>query len=72
MTFNIRRVVTGHDAQGRSTVLIDEQVTNQHSPRPGATYSVIWSTEELPANSGRDGISPQNMKPSSSAQTSEK
>ena len=50
MTLNIRRVVTGHDAQGRSTVLIDEQVKNQHSPRPGATYSVIWSTEELPAN----------------------
>ena len=50
MTLNIRRVVTGHDAQGRSTVLIDEQVTNQHSPRPSATYSVIWSTEELPAN----------------------
>jgi len=45
MTLNIRRVVTGHDAQGRSTVLIDEQVKNQHSPRPGATYSVIWSTE---------------------------
>src|SRR6185312_10596334 len=55
MTLNIRRVVTGHDAQGRSTVLIDEQVKNQHSPRPGATYSVIWSTEELPAsNDGSD------------------
>ena len=50
MTLTIRRVVTGHDAQGRSTVLIDEQVTNQHSPRPGATYSVIWSTGELPAS----------------------
>ena len=61
MTLNIRRVVTGHDAQGRSTVLIDEQVTNQHSPRPGATYSVIWSTEELPANNdGNDD--PSNKK----------
>ena len=61
MTLNIRRVVTGHDAQGRSTVLIDEQVTNQHSPRPGATYSVIWSTDELPANNdGSDD--PSNKK----------
>lgn len=50
MTLNIRRVVTGHDAQGRSTVLIDEQVTNQHSPRPGAIFSVIWSSEGFPVN----------------------
>src|SRR5689334_21720897 len=50
MTLNIRRVVTGHDAQGRSTVLIDEPVSNQHSPRSAATYSVIWSTEDLPAS----------------------
>jgi quercetin dioxygenase-like cupin family protein len=61
MTLNIRRVVTGHDAQGRSTVLIDEPVSNQHSPRPGATYSVIWSTDELPAsNDGSED--PSNKK----------
>lgn len=61
MTLKLRRVVTGHDAQGRSTVLIDEQVTNQHAPRPGATYSVIWSTDELPAdNDGSDD--PSNKK----------
>jgi quercetin dioxygenase-like cupin family protein len=50
MTLNIRRVVTGHDAQGRAKVLIDEQVTNQFSPRPGAEYSVIWSSEGFPVN----------------------
>ena len=65
MTLNIRRVVTGHDAQGRSTVLIDEPVANQHSPRPGATYSVIWSTEELPANN--DGSEDPSNKPISTA-----
>jgi len=61
MTLNIRRVVTGHDAQGRSTVLIDEPVSNQHSPRPGATYSVIWSTEDLPASN--DGSEDPSRKP---------
>ena len=50
MTLNIRRVVTGHDAQGRAKVLIDEQVKNVFSPRPGAAYSVIWSSEGFPIN----------------------
>jgi mannose-6-phosphate isomerase-like protein (cupin superfamily) len=50
MTLNIRRVVTGHDAQGRAKVLIDEQIKNVFSPRPGAAYSVIWSSEGFPVN----------------------
>ena len=50
MTLNIRRVVTGHDDQGRAKVIIDEQVKNVFSQRPGAHYSVIWSNDELPAN----------------------
>ena len=54
MTLNIRRVVTGHDAQGRAKVLIDEQVTNQFSPRPGTEYSVIWSSEGFPVNNDGD------------------
>ena len=45
MSINIRRVVTGHDAQGRAKVLIDETVKNVISQRPGALYSVIWSSE---------------------------
>jgi quercetin dioxygenase-like cupin family protein len=50
MTLQIRRVVTGHDAQGRAKVLIDEQVKNVISNRPGATSSVIWSSDSLPVN----------------------
>lgn len=50
MSINIRRVVTGHDDQGRAKVLIDEQVKNVFSHRPGAHYSVIWSSEELPVD----------------------
>lgn len=50
MSLNIRRVVTGHDEQGRAKVLIDEQVKNTFSPRPGAQFSVIWSSEGFPVN----------------------
>ncbi len=54
MSLNIRRVVTGHDDQGRAKVLIDEQVKNISSPRPGANYSVIWSTEGFPVSNDGD------------------
>ena len=50
MSLKVRRVVTGHDDNGRAIVLIDEQVTNQASRRPGAEASVIWTTEGFPAN----------------------
>jgi len=48
MSLNIRRVVTGHDDQGRAKVLIDETVGNVVSQRPGALYSVVWSSEGFP------------------------
>jgi mannose-6-phosphate isomerase-like protein (cupin superfamily) len=48
MSLQIRRVVTGHDDQGRAKVIIDETTTNVMSPRPGALFSVIWSTEGFP------------------------
>lgn len=54
MTINIRRVVTGHDGQGRAKVLIDEQVTNTFSHRQGAEFSVIWSSEGFPVNNDGD------------------
>jgi quercetin dioxygenase-like cupin family protein len=54
MTLSIRRVVTGHDTQGRAKVLVDEQVKNVISNRPGATSSVIWSSEGFPVNNDGD------------------
>jgi quercetin dioxygenase-like cupin family protein len=50
MSLTIRRVVTGHDDQGRAKVLIDEPVQNVFSHRPGAQYSVIWSTQGFPVD----------------------
>jgi mannose-6-phosphate isomerase-like protein (cupin superfamily) len=54
MSIKIRRVVTGHDAQGKAKVLIDEQVKNVISSRPGANSSVIWSSDTLPVDNDGD------------------
>jgi hypothetical protein len=37
MALQLRRVVTGHDANGRAVVKIDEVSKNLVSGRPGAT-----------------------------------
>jgi len=50
MTFKIRRVVTGHSAEGRARVEIDENVDNVISNRAGASSSVIWATKGFPVN----------------------
>ncbi|HEX5509397.1 MAG TPA: cupin domain-containing protein [Pseudolabrys sp.] len=50
MSLKVRRVVTGHDAQGRAKVVVDEQVTNVISTRPGLNSSVIWSSEGFPVS----------------------
>src|SRR6185312_665843 len=55
MTLQIRRVVTGHSAEGRAKVEIDENVKNVISTRPGASSSVIWATKGFPVNN--DGFS---------------
>jgi mannose-6-phosphate isomerase-like protein (cupin superfamily) len=55
MAPQFRRVVTGHDANGRAIVKIDEIAKNQVSSRPGATASVVWTTEGFPIdNTGED------------------
>jgi quercetin dioxygenase-like cupin family protein len=50
MTLQIRRVVTGHSAEGRARIEIDETVKNVISNRPGASSSVIWATKGFPVN----------------------
>ena len=54
MSLKIRRVVTGHDDQGRAKVLIDEPVKNVISSRPGANSSVIWSSVGFPVDNDGD------------------
>ena len=50
MTLRVRRVITGHDANGKATVKIDEIAKNITSSRPGANAAVIWTTDTQPAN----------------------
>jgi quercetin dioxygenase-like cupin family protein len=57
MPLNVRRVVTGHDSQGRAVVKIDEVCKNLISRRPRHQSCVIWSTGSFPAelSDDRDG-----------------
>ena len=50
MSLQIRRVVTGHDAQGRAKVEIDEIAKNVISNRPGASSCVVWSSKGFPVD----------------------
>jgi quercetin dioxygenase-like cupin family protein len=50
MALEVRRVITGHDANGRAIVTIDEVAKHGTSGRPGATAVNIWTTEGFPAN----------------------
>jgi len=47
---NIRRVVTGHDGNGKAMVAIDEVTRDVVSYRPGATIHNIWSTAKFPVD----------------------
>ncbi len=52
MTLSLRRVVTGHDAQGRAVVKIDEMCGNVAPSREGVTASVVWTTDGFPVDNG--------------------
>ena len=50
MALQVRRVVTGHDDNGKAVIKIDEVSKNVLSARPGASSSVIWVTDGFPVN----------------------
>jgi quercetin dioxygenase-like cupin family protein len=54
MSLKIRRVVTGHDQNGRVVISIDEIAKNVISRRPQHASCVIWSTGEFPTDNGTD------------------
>ena len=54
MSLQVRRVVTGHDANGKAIVLKDEISTNIRNNRPGCQSAVLWSTEGFPVNNDGD------------------
>ncbi|MGE0258936.1 MAG: cupin domain-containing protein [Alphaproteobacteria bacterium] len=49
MTMQVRRIVTGHDANGKAIVASDERLSAAASPtRPGIARVEIWSTDRMP------------------------
>jgi quercetin dioxygenase-like cupin family protein len=50
MALRVRRVVTGHDSEGRAIATIDEVSQNLRSARPGATGCVVWTTQGFPVD----------------------
>ncbi|HAA92180.1 MAG TPA: cupin domain-containing protein [Rhodospirillaceae bacterium] len=48
MTFEVRRVVTGHDEKGKAIVVKDEIATNVRNLRPGAQSTVVWASDTMP------------------------
>ena len=55
MTINIRRVVTGHDANGKAIVRIDDVGAHVASGRPNMTRQLIWTTNDLLVHFAEDG-----------------
>ncbi len=54
MALQVRRVVSGHDVNGRAIVKIDDVSKNLSSGRPGATACVVWTTESFPVDNTGD------------------
>ena len=49
MALKVRRVITGHDANGKAIVKIDEVVNNAQGGPARAPWSApIWTTERIP------------------------
>ena len=50
MTFDIRRVVTTHDAQDKAVVMVDAPADNSTSRRAGHQSQLIWMTDATPSD----------------------
>ena len=50
MTFQLRRVVTGHDTDGKAIVAIDEHSKNTVARPGGVTACVVWTSEGFPVD----------------------
>jgi mannose-6-phosphate isomerase-like protein (cupin superfamily) len=58
---SVRRVVTGHDANGKAVVKIDEVCTDFIESRPNGLIRNIWTTDTVPANN--DGQEDASKRP---------
>jgi len=54
MTLKVRRVVTGHDQNGKAVVQIDEVLSDASSRRVGMESAVAWTTQGFPVDNADD------------------
>jgi quercetin dioxygenase-like cupin family protein len=51
MAFEVRRIVTGHDAKGKAIVARDDRLSGASRPgRPGLNRVEIWSSDKMPVD----------------------
>src|SRR5438034_11419305 len=56
----VRRVVTGHDANGKAIVASDERMTGASAPaRPYISRCEIWSTDKMPVDNSEAAAAAQ-------------
>ena len=46
----VRRVVTGHDAQGRAVIRSDQSFETRTIPSGDAAFALMWTTASVPAD----------------------
>lgn len=54
MSLEVRRIVTGHDEDGKAIVEIDEISKNVVNKRPGQYSTVVWATNSFPPDMDTD------------------
>ena len=45
---NVRRLVTGHNADGKAVAIIDDVAGDVANPRPGVQTALVWTTDSTP------------------------
>jgi quercetin dioxygenase-like cupin family protein len=55
MTLRVRRVVTGHNAEGKAVVAFDDVSRNVSSRRSGQSGCLLWTTDRSPADNSAAG-----------------
>lgn len=60
MTLPVRRIVTGHDAQGQAIIATDGAPSRVYDQlgTPGLVFHEVWNTREMPARIRREGVEP--------------
>src|SRR5437764_13835739 len=63
MALEVRRVVTGHDPNGKAVVASDERMTGVSSPaRPYISRCEIWATDKMPVDNSEAAAAAQKKR----------